>query len=229
MLSSKKLTLYYLVAALMLSIAAASLANIVTPVSYGEAQVLSKLGSRGKEVTAIQNALKERGLFDGEATGYYGTKTQTAVKRFQRQKGLDVDGIAGPQTLGALGITSGSVPSSTESDINLLAQIISAEARGEPYTGQVAVGAVVLNRVESPSFPDTLSGVIYQKGAFTAITDGQFQQPISASAYDAARDAINGWDPTGGALYYYNPSKTSNKWIRTRPVITQIGDHLFCS
>lgn len=229
MLSSKKLTLYYLVAALMLSIAAASLANIVPPVSYGEAQVLSKLGSRGKEVTAIQNALKERGLFDGEATGYYGTKTQTAVKRFQRQKGLDVDGIAGPQTLGALGITSGSVPSSTESDINLLAQIISAEARGEPYTGQVAVGAVVLNRVESPSFPDTLSGVIYQKGAFTAITDGQFQQPISASAYDAARDAINGWDPTGGALYYYNPSKTSNKWIRTRPVITQIGDHLFCS
>lgn len=229
MLSSKKLTLYYLVVALMLSIAAASFGNILSPIPHGDAQVLSKLGSRGKEVTAIQNALKERGLFDGEATGYYGTKTQTAVKRFQQQRGLTVDGIAGPQTLGALGITSGSVPDSTESDINLLAQIISAEARGEPYTGQVAVGAVVLNRVESPSFPDTLSGVIYQKGAFTAITDGQFQQPISASAYDAARDAINGWDPTGGALYYYNPAKTSNKWIRTRPVITQIGDHLFCS
>lgn len=226
---SKKLTLYYLAVALMLAIAAASLGNIFAPLPHGDAQVLSKLGSRGKEVTAIQNALKERGLFDGDATGYYGTKTQTAVKRFQKQKGLTVDGIAGPQTLSALGISSGSVPSSTESDINLLAQIISAEARGEPYTGQVAVGAVVLNRVESPSFPDTLSGVIYQKGAFTAITDGQFQQPISASAYDAARDAINGWDPTGGALYYYNPAKTSNKWIRTRPVITQIGDHLFCS
>lgn len=229
MLSSKKLTLYYLVVALMLSIAAASIGNIIAPLSKDDAQVLSKLGSRGKEVTAIQNALKERGLFEGEATGYYGTKTQTAVKRFQKQKGLTVDGIAGPQTLGALGISSGSVPNSTESDINLLAQIISAEARGEPYTGQVAVGAVVLNRVESPSFPDTLSGVIYQKGAFTAITDGQFEQPIAASAYDAARDAINGWDPTGGALYYYNPAKTSNKWIRTRPVITQIGDHLFCS
>lgn len=229
MLLSKKLTLYYLTAALMLSIAAASFVNIFSPISSDNAQVLSKLGSRGKEVTAIQNALKERGLFDGEATGYYGTKTQTAVKRFQKQKGLTVDGIAGPQTLGALGVSSGSVPESTESDINLLAQIISAEARGEPYTGQVAVGAVVLNRIESPSFPDTLSGVIYQKGAFTAITDGQFEQPISASAYDAARDAINGWDPTGGALYYYNPSKTSNKWIRTRPVITQIGEHLFCS
>lgn len=229
MLLSKKLTLYYLSAALMLSIAAVSLGNIFAPIPSGNAEVLSKLGSRGKEVTAIQNALKERGLFEGDATGYYGTKTQTAVKRFQKQKGLTVDGIAGPQTLAALGVSSGSVPQSTESDINLLAQIISAEARGEPYTGQVAVGAVVLNRVESPSFPDTLSGVIYQKGAFTAITDGQFEQPIAASAYDAARDAINGWDPTGGALYYYNPSKTSNKWIRTRPVITQIGDHLFCS
>jgi N-acetylmuramoyl-L-alanine amidase len=194
-----------------------------------DAQVLSKLGSSGKEVTAIQNALKERGLFSGEATGYYGTKTQAAVKRFQKQKGLSVDGIAGPQTLNALGISTGSVPQATESNINLLARIISAEARGEPYTGQVAVGAVVLNRVESPSFPDTISGVIYQNGAFTAINDGQFWEPIESGCYNAARDALNGWDPTGGALYYYNPAKTSNKWIRSRPVITQIGDHLFCS
>lgn len=140
-----------------------------------------------------------------------------------------MDGIAGPQTLNALGITSGSVPQATESNINLLARIISAEARGEPYTGQVAVGAVVLNRVESPSFPDTISGVIYQNGAFTAINDGQFWEPVEAGCYNAARDALNGWDPTGGALYYYNPAKTSNKWMRSRPVITQIGDHLFCS
>lgn len=140
-----------------------------------------------------------------------------------------MDGIAGPQTLNALGISTGSVPQATESNINLLARIISAEARGEPYTGQVAVGAVVLNRVESPSFPDTISGVIYQNGAFTAINDGQFWEPIESGCYNAARDALNGWDPTGGALYYYNPAKTSNKWIRSRPVITQIGDHLFCS
>ena len=123
----------------------------------------------------------------------------------------------------------GTVPQATESNIYLLARIISAEARGESYTGQVAVGAVVLNRVEHPSFPDTISGVIYQKGAFTAVTDGQFDQPIASSAYNAARDALNGWDPSGGAIYYYNPDKTSNKWIRSRPVITRIGNHLFCS
>ena len=218
-----------MVVAMILCLAPVVCFKNTAPLQPQDAQVLSKLGSSGKEVTAIQNALKERGLFSGEETGYYGTKTQTAVKRFQKQKGLSVDGIAGPQTLNALGITSGSVPQATESNINLLARIISAEARGEPYTGQVAVGAVVLNRVESPSFPDTISGVIYQNGAFTAINDGQFWEPVEAGCYNAARDALNGWDPTGGALYYYNPAKTSNKWIRSRPVITQIGDHLFCS
>lgn len=218
-----------MVVAMVLCVATVVCFKNTMPLQPQEAQVLSKLGSSGKEVTAIQNALKERGLFTGEATGYYGTKTQAAVKRFQKQKGLSVDGIAGPQTLNALGISTGSVPQATESNINLLARIISAEARGEPYTGQVAVGAVVLNRVESPSFPDTISGVIYQNGAFTAINDGQFWEPIEAGCYNAARDALNGWDPTGGALYYYNPAKTSNKWIRSRPVITQIGDHLFCS
>lgn len=229
MKSSKKLTLYYMVVAMVLCISTVVCFKNTASLQPQDAQVLSKLGSSGKEVTAIQNALKERGLFSGEATGYYGTKTQAAVKRFQKQKGLSVDGIVGPQTLNALGISTGSVPQATESNINLLARIISAEARGEPYTGQVAVGAVVLNRVESPSFPDTISGVIYQNGAFTAINDGQFWEPIESGCYNAARDALNGWDPTGGALYYYNPAKTSNKWIRSRPVITQIGDHLFCS
>ncbi len=223
------MTLYYLIVSLVLCISTSICFKSSAPSVSGDIAVLSKLGSQGKEVTEIQNALKERGLFTGEATGYYGTKTQTAVKRFQQQKGLTVDGIAGPQTLSALGISTGSVPQATESNINLLARIISAEARGEPYTGQVAVGAVVLNRVESPSFPDTISGVIYQNGAFTAVNDGQFWEPVEAGCYNAARDALNGWDPTGGALYYYNPAKTSNKWIRSRPVITQIGDHLFCS
>lgn len=126
-------------------------------------------------------------------------------------------------------LAAGSIPASTESNIYLLARIISAEARGEPYTGQVAVGAVILNRIKHPSFPDTLSGVIYQGGAFTAIVDGQFNEPIADSAYNAARDALNGWDPTGGAIYYYNPAKTSNAFMHARPIIITIGSHRFCS
>lgn len=192
-------------------------------------QTLSRYGSSGKEVTAIQKALKDRGLFKVGVTGYYGQVTQTAVRKFQKQKGLSVDGIAGPATLRALGISVGTIPSATEANINLLARIISAEARGEPYTGQVAVGAVILNRIEHPSFPDSLAGVIYQNGAFTAITDGQFNEPVSSGAYNAARDALNGWDPCGGAIYYYNPSKTSNAFMHSRPVITVIGGHRFCS
>ena len=230
MVTSKRFTLYYLAAALVICISAVLIVKAVPAASEsGTSEVLSKLGSQGAEGTAIQEAWRERGLFSGEATGYYGTKTQTAVRKFQQQNGLSVDGIAGPQTLAALGISIGTVPEATESNINLLAQIISAEARGEPYTGQVAVGAVVLNRVEHPSFPDTIAGVIYQEGAFSAINDGQFWEPIEASCYDAARDALNGWDPSGGAIYYYNPAKTTNKFITSRPVITQIGNHLFCS
>jgi N-acetylmuramoyl-L-alanine amidase len=150
------------------------------------------------------------------------------VLAFQKQKGISQTGIAGPITLKALGISIGTVPAATQANISLLARIISAEARGEPYVGQVAVGAVILNRIEHPSFPDTLSGVIYQNGAFTAVTDGQFNQPVASSAYNAARDALNGWDPTGGCIYYYNPAKTSNKFIRSRQVVTVIGSHRFC-
>lgn len=190
---------------------------------------LSRVGSSGKEVTAIQQVLKDWGLFNGTITGYYGTKTEAAVRKFQKIKGLSVDGIAGPQTLRAMGISIGSLPSATEANINLLARIISAEARGEPYAGQVAVGAVILNRIEHPSFPDTLAGVIYQNGAFTAIVDGQFNEPVSATSYDAARDALNGWDPSGGAVYYFNPNKTSDSFMHSRPVITVIGAHKFCS
>ncbi len=190
---------------------------------------LSKRGSRGEEVTKIQQKLKELGLYTIAVDGIYGAKTEEAVRAFQKQKGLAVDGIAGPNTLKALGITAGSNSSTSQSDYQLLARIISAESRGEEYIGQVAVGAVVLNRVAHPSFPDTIAGVIYQPGAFTAITDGQINEPIAESCYQAAQDALNGWDPSGGALYYYNPDKTSNQWIRTRPVIKRIGNHLFCS
>lgn len=232
-ITSKVKSLIIMVAALALTVSISATATIGGGLSQGlkvgSSEALSKLGSEGSEVTAIQEALQERGLFSGEVTGYYGTKTQTAVKRFQQQKGLTVDGIAGPETLAALGISIGSVPEATESNINLLAQIISAEARGEPYEGQVAVGAVVLNRVEHPSFPDTILGVIYQEGAFSAVDDGQFWEPVEDSCYDAARDVLNGWDPSGGAIYYYNSDKTSNAFITSRPVITKIGNHLFCS
>lgn len=195
---------------------------------------LSKYGSRGSEVREIQTRLKKWGYYKGNVDGIYGTQTVEAVKYFQRKNGLKVDGIAGKQTLSAMGISSSSSSSSSagglsSSELNLLARVISAEARGEPYTGQVAVGAVILNRVKSPSFPDTLSGVVYQPGAFTCMTDGQINQSVTDSAKRAARDAANGWDASGGALYYYNPQKTTNKWMRSLPVIKVIGSHYFCS
>lgn len=193
------------------------------------ASALSKMGSVGSEVTALQTALKSRGYYTGTVDGIYGTATRTAVRNFQRDSGLTVDGIAGKNTLSALGVQSGgNYGGYSSADYELLARTISAEARGESYLGQVAVGAVILNRVEHPSFPDTLSGVIYQNGAFSCLYDGQFYEPIADSAYKAALDAINGFDPSGGAIYYYNPNTATNKWIRSRPVITTIGNHIFC-
>lgn len=194
-------------------------------------EVLSKVGSRGDEVRRIQTKLKSLGFFNGTVDGIYGTKTQSAVKKYQQSVGITADGIAGPKTLLYLGLgssSSGSTGGYSSSDVYLLAKVIAAEARGESYTGQVAVGAVVLNRVDSSSFPDTVSGVIYQAGAFSAVRDSNWSVAPDATARKAAQDAINGWDPTGGALYYYNPAKTSNQWIRTRPVITTIGRHVFC-
>ena len=192
---------------------------------------LSKIGSRSEEVRLIQSALKERGYYTGNVDGIFGTVTKNAVMNFQRDNGLTVDGIAGKNTLKALGISGNndSFGGYSSSDYDLLARIISAEARGEPYMGQVAVGAVILNRIKHPSFPDTLSGVVYQKGAFSCLNDGQFYEPVSDSAYKAASDAINGLDPSGGAIYYYNPKKSTNKWIFSREVITVIGNHRFCS
>ena len=189
-------------------------------------------GSSGPIVTKIQKNLKKWGYYSGAVDGVFGAETSRAVRQFQRKNGLTADGIVGQRTLEALGLSSssgssGSASGNQDANLYLLARIISAEARGEPYEGQVAVGAVVLNRVRHPSFPNSLSGVIYQNGAFTAIVDGQFDQPISSSAYRAARDAMNGWDPSGGAIYYYNPVKSTSKWIFSRPVIKTIGNHVF--
>ena len=192
---------------------------------------LSKIGSRGSEVRNIQTRLKNWGYYKGVVDGIYGTKTRDAVKSFQKKNGLKVDGIAGPATLQKIGLSSSNTGASgyASSDYYLLARLISAEARGEPYTGQVAVGAVVMNRTEHPSFPDTVAGVIYQKGAFSCLDDGQFDKPVADSAYSAARDALNGYDPSGGAIYYFNPVTATSSWIWSRPLIKTIGKHRFCS
>ena len=197
-----------------------------------EVQALSKYGSRGDEVRQIQEKLKRWGYYNGSVDGIFGSQTLEAVKYFQRKNGLTVDGIVGPATLKAMGIYSSSSSSSSttsnSSDLNLLSRIIYGEARGEPYTGQVAVGAVVLNRVKSSSFPNTISGVIYQSGAFDAVRDGQINLSPDSTAKKAAQDALNGWDPTYGAIYYFNPSTATNKWIWSRPMTVTIGSHRFC-
>ena len=186
-------------------------------------------GSTGSTVSQLQTKLRSMGYYSGNIDGIYGSATETAVRNFQRAGGLTVDGIAGAATLKALSISDGGAAGATGSEVALLARLISAEARGEPYNGQVAVGAVVLNRMRHPSFPNTMSGVIYQAGAFSCMDDGQFDQPVADSCYQAARDALNGWDPSGGAIYYFNPATATNKWIWSRPLIVTIGKHRFCS
>ena len=205
--------------AVILSVAAILLVSVTSAraASY-------QRGSTGSVVTQIQTKLKNWGYYSGSVDG---SGTEKAVRLFQQKNGLTVDGKAGSKTLAALGINVSS--GSGSANVDLLARLISAEARGEPYAGQVAVGAVVMNRVKHPSFPGTISGVIYQNGAFSCLKDGQFWQPVSGSAYQAARDALNGSDPSGGAIYYFNPAKTTNSWIWSRPLLVVIGSHRFCS
>lgn len=196
-----------------------------------EVQALSKYGSRGQEVITIQTKLKRWGYYNGNIDGIYGSQTLAAVKYFQRKNGLAVDGIAGTRTLRAMGIytsSSSSSSSSNSNNLNLLARVVYGEARGEPYTGQVAVASVVLNRVKSSSFPNSISGVVYQSGAFDAVRDGQINLTPNSTAIKAAQDALNGWDPSYGAIYYFNPSTATNKWIWSRPMTVTIGRHRFC-
>ncbi len=196
-----------------------------------QAAVVLQLGDRGENVRKAQSRLIQYDYLDGTADGVFGQDTLDAVKLFQRRNGLSVDGKIGPATAAALGVTfsSGGSTSSTyiSADHRLLAKLVYAEARGESYKGQVAVAAVVLNRVASPDFPNTISGVIYQSNAFTCVNNGSINNTPDASCIRAAREALNGWDPTGGCLYYFNPDKTSDKWIRTRTVVTVIGNHRF--
>lgn len=187
-------------------------------------------GDTKQNITVVQTRLKELNYYKIKVDGVWGPKTLAAVKNFQRDYGLVVDGIVGAKTEKAMGITlnSSSGNSSVSSnDLNLLARCVYAEARGEPYTGQVAVAAVVMNRVRSSKFPNTIAGVIYQPLAFTAVADGQINMSPNQSAYNAARDALNGWDPTNGCLYYYNPATATSKWIWSLKVELRIGKHHF--
>lgn len=195
-----------------------------------ESFALSRYGSSGSEVTQIQTKLKRWGYYNGNIDGIYGSKTVAAVRSFQSKNGLTVDGIAGPKTLAAMGITSSSSggSSTNNSDLNLLAHLVYAEARGEPYAGQVGVAAVVLNRVKSSKFPNSVAGVIYQPGAFDVVSDGQINYSPNTTAVNAARDALNGWDPTYGSIYYFNPNTATSSWIWSRPYVVTIGNHRFC-
>ena len=207
----------------VVNIAVITLAQRADAASY-------KRGSTGSVVSEIQQKLKDWGYYSADVDGIYGSRTEAAVQLFQQKNGLAADGKAGTETLAALGISSaGLIEQNTSGDVALLARLISAEARGESYEGQVAVGAVVMNRIAHPSFPNTLSGVIYQRGAFSCLDDGQFDEPVAQSAYAAARDAMNGYDPTGGAIYYFNPVTATSQWIWSRPLIVTIGKHRFCS
>ena len=217
---------------LLLSFVTATLFAFLPELS-ADAEVL-KSGSTGTLVKTVQTKLKNWGYYTGVVDGIYGPKTVAAVKYFQRVNGLSEDGIVGAKTAAAMGITltSSSTISSaggsySSSDSYLLAKCIYAEARGEPYTGQVAVGAVILNRVRSSKFPNSIAGVIYQPYAFTCVSDGQINLTPDATAKKAAQDALNGWDPTGGCLYYYNPATATSSWIWSRTVMLSIGKHNF--
>lgn len=203
--------------------------NVIVRNQVSEA--LSRYGSRGSEVSKIQTKLKNWGYYTGSVDGVYGSGTLKAVKKFQSKNGLTADGIAGKATLEKMGIFSSSSKSSgsvSSSSLNLISRFVYAESRGEPYKGQVAVAAVILNRVRDSRFPNTVSGVVYQSGAFTCVSDGQINLTPNATARKAAQDAMNGWDPTYGAVYYFNPNTATSKWIWSRPMTVTIGKHRFC-
>lgn len=210
---------------------------LIVGVSYLVGSVIDPMNNQAvytvtttSENKIIQQRLKKWGYYTGAIDGILGPKSITAIKKFQKNNGLAVDGIVGPKTAEKIGITLSTSSTSSKqssSDLYLLAKCVYAEARGESYQGQVAVAAVILNRVKSPDFPNTIAGVIYQPWAFTAVHDGQINLEPNQTAYNAARDAMNGWDPTYGCLYYYNPVTATSKWIYSRQKVVTIGKHVF--
>lgn len=219
----------------ILTISALLFSSQIPNIYYRNIATLSGYGSTGDEVTKIQTRLSNWGYNTGGIDGQYGYLTYSAVKDFQRNNGLSIDGIAGPETLEALGLPTGAQKGGTQSndagadtgDLYLLARLIHGEARGEPYEGKVAVGAVVLNRTRDSRFPSTLAGVIYQPGAFDAVYDGQINLAPDTGSINAARDALNGWDPSYGCVYYYNPDTATSSWIWSRRIVVKIGGHNF--
>ncbi len=237
---NKKIGACALVLALAAAVSAASFFAVRAaqgePAAVTAEQVAAlREGSRGEDVKTVQQKLKRWGYYSGGVDGIYGPATKKAVMYFQRKNGLVADGIVGSKTYAALGMmqqagtggSAGSANGYTDADTYLLARCIYGEARGESYTGQVAVGAVVLNRVKSDQFPNTISGVIYQRHAFTAVSDGQINLTPDQTAINAAKDAMNGWDPTYGCLYYYNPATATSEWIFSRETVVTIGRHVF--
>ena len=214
-------------------LAALYVAAALTLFLPARAAVVLEVGSSGTNVVKVQKKLIQFGYLDGSADGRYGEKTRDAVRWFQRRNGLSVDGRVGPATAAALGVTlsassSSSARSAVSADQYLLARLVYAEARGESYKGKVAVAAVALNRVRSSSFPNTLSGVIYQSNAFESVSNGSINKKPDSDCLRAAREAMNGWDPTGGCLYFYNAAQVSTgSWIKSRVVKTVIGNHSF--
>lgn len=211
------------------------LSMAISGIAYGALgdRLLSK-GSKGPEVTELQQKLAQLGYAIGTADGSFGTKTESAIQRFQKARGLTVDGLAGTQTINELKRLSGQSTNSTGKAVgtksvetNLLARCVNAEARGEPYVGQVAVAAVILNRISDPAFPKTIADIVYQPQAFSSVADGQINSPPSADALRAAQEAVSGSDPSKGAVFFFNPDKTSNKYIWSRPQIIKIGHHIF--
>lgn len=229
MTNIKKGILFFLALLILFS---AVFVSFDTPTDVAESVVL-KQGSRGDLVKKVQTRLINWGYMTGRADGIFGAKTKAGVIYFQRRNGLSPDGIVGTRTAQAMGIkltatTTSSGGNTSSTNLNLLARVVYGEARGEPYTGQVAVAAVVLNRVRSSSFPNSVAGVVYQSGAFDCVADGQINLSPNQSAFNAAKDALNGWDPTYGCLFYYNPRTATSKWMLSRPVKLNIGNHAFC-
>jgi N-acetylmuramoyl-L-alanine amidase len=216
---------------------------IVVGIYINESQAAKSVlywGSNNNDVGILQMKLRQWGYYEGAVDYVYGPETAEAVKEFQGKNGLRIDGIVGRQTWGALGYemrenipTQRKAEAATASKVSrgdeaqLIARLIHAEARGEPYEGQVSVGAVLLNRVEDPAFPNSVSGVIYQPLAFESVANGQFNRAPTGENLKAARSALNGWDPVYGATFFWNPSKPVNEWIWSRDIVRTIGSHVF--
>lgn len=241
----------YAVAILLIGVLAAAGMWLKPDAAESFSDQIIRYGSSGSDVYELQGRLQYLDYYRGKVDGSFGWQTDRAVRDFQYKFGMKVDGVVGPKTKlmlwkatqnwrpgaatggGGGGTTSWTPPyvassSFSEQDIAMMARAVYGEARGEPYVGQVAVAAVIINRVKSASFPNTVSGVIFQPGAFTAVADGQIWLTPNDTSYKAVRDAINGWDPSGGAIYYFNPDTATSAWIWSRPQIKKIGRHIFC-